>query len=154
MHPSIPPAQSRQIVIVPRAESDRPDVPTRIPTHYCMECGQHHVKCWQCDLRVPIHGTHDGYHFGHCDTHGQIVFICPAKPALTSNECAALGSQPADVPRRLTHIPETMGHPLDLAHDRRMREHIRVGAACLAIGFLLCAVLVVGAHFLGRIIGG
>lgn len=148
------PAPSRQIVVVPRTQDERPDVPLRAPSHFCIDCGQMHVRCFQCDLRLPIVSVRDGFHRGHCDTHGQVVFVCPAKPSLSSHESAALASQPLDLPKQLTYIPETEGGPLNIEHDHRMREYMRVGAACFLAGFVLCAVLMLGAQWLGRYIGG
>lgn len=154
MHPSIRPP-SRQIVVVPRAKDQAPDVPLRLPNHFCADCGQQHVKCWQCDHRLPILRVQEGFHLGHCDTHGQIVFVCPCKPALTSDERAALASQPVDRPKQLTHIPEATGTPLDLQqHDRRMNQLMRVGMACVLVGFLIGLAVGLGSFLLGRFIGG
>jgi hypothetical protein len=157
--PSVLRPSSRHIVVVPRSKEQTPDVPLRLPNHFCVECGQRFVKCWQCDTRVPILQVRDGFHLGRCDTHGQICFVCPCKQALTRDERTALASQPVDRPKQVTHIPESISTPMDLQrHHERMNQHLRIGMICVLVGFLggMAFVLFVAAftRYGARLLGG
>jgi hypothetical protein len=86
MPPVIPPAR-REFVILPRDPSQKPDVPLKVPTHYCLDCGQTQVSCIDCvskpdnplQVTYPMTGTQDGFHLGRCDEHGQIAMVCPRR---------------------------------------------------------------------------
>jgi hypothetical protein len=77
----------REFVILPRDPSQKPDVPLKVPTHYCLDCGQTQVSCIDCvskpdnplQVTYPMTGTQDGFHLGRCDEHGQIAMVCPRR---------------------------------------------------------------------------
>lgn len=146
--PVLPQVCGRRFVIVPRDPNERPDVPLRIPSHYCMDCGQRHVPCFECEpiTNAPMTGTQDGFHVGQCEQHGRVMIVCPRR-GLANIPTEKIDADPAN-PRLIDIRPlsnpfqkpperaRTPDGPLDPVHHQRMKECGAAVTIALAVGFL------------------
>lgn len=139
--------QRRFIVHTARPE-DRPQEPLRVPRHYCIDCGQHRVPCFECDVQhYRMTDARDGYHLSICEVHGPLAVICPKRAVATVNapQLAAPDS-PGLLPRFSGTVPAADG-PLDDRRHEEMQRCTKVGVVCLLVGFLLGIILTMATVF-------
>lgn len=141
-----PRTKQRRFVVVPRDPHERPDVPLRLPTHYCTDCGQRYVPCYACETLVgpgqlmngpqifPLVGVHNGLHLANCPDHGPVSIACPHR-SLTGPNVKALPTRRGDDPQARTWREVER-------RDERMRERAAITLGVL-IGFV-AGLLVMG----------
>lgn len=151
----------REFVIVPRNPADKPDVPLRLPSHYCVDCNQRYVPCYACETTagpglvyngpqlIPLSGVRDGLHLATCSEHGPISIACPHRSIAHKPIRAVAWIDPA---ARQPRQPQRPG-PLDPDRHELMRE--RTAAAIgLLLGFIggTCITLLVMAAYLRKLV--
>lgn len=145
----LPPGR-REFVILPRDPNQKPDVPLRVPTHYCLDCGQREVPCFECGgILHPLTATREGYHIARCDAHGGLAVVCPHRgladrtaPSIAGDSDAAPQISWRDLQYKQLHNALVRADAAMASQDLRTDPRVwRVATVALLVGVVLGLVL-------------